>query len=90
CVLLQDVAHPGEGLHVPPPRQRPGRGQLIVGFEVSINCRFWVSTEVVKLKILSGALPRLLLPIFLLFVVDPVHAEIIAYRPLSSEQKAKV
>jgi hypothetical protein len=26
--------------------QRLGRGQLIAGFEVSINCRFWVSTEV--------------------------------------------
>jgi hypothetical protein len=28
------------------PRQRLGRRQLIAGFEVSINCRFWVSTEV--------------------------------------------
>jgi len=27
-------------------RQRLGRRQLIAGFEVSINCRFWVSTEV--------------------------------------------
>jgi hypothetical protein len=41
---LQDVAHLGEGLHVPRLRQRLGT-QLIVGFEVSTNCRFWVSTE---------------------------------------------
>ena len=43
--LLQDVAHPGEGHQVRRPRQRLGRRQLIAGFEVSINCRFWVSTE---------------------------------------------
>ena len=39
-VLLQNVAHSGEGLHVQRLRQRLGRAQLIVGFEVSINCRF--------------------------------------------------
>jgi hypothetical protein len=36
--LLQDVAHAGEGHHVPHPRQRLGRRQLIAEFEVSINC----------------------------------------------------
>ena len=45
-LVVQDVAHPGQGLHAPDPRQRLGRRQLIVGFEVSINCRFWVFTEV--------------------------------------------
>ncbi len=44
-VWLQDVAHLGEGLHARRLRQRLGRRQLIVGFEVSTNCRFWVSTE---------------------------------------------
>ena len=44
-VWLQDVAHGREGLHVRRRRQRLGRRQLIVGFEVSTNCRFWVSTE---------------------------------------------
>jgi len=44
-LLVQDIAHPGEGLHVPRPRQCLGGRQLIAGFEVSINCRFWVSTE---------------------------------------------
>ena len=34
-----------EGSRRPRPRQRLGRRQLIAGFEVSINCRFWVSTE---------------------------------------------
>jgi len=34
-------------LQAPPARQRLGRGQLIAGFEVSINCRFWVSTEAI-------------------------------------------
>jgi hypothetical protein len=43
-VWLQDVAHLGEGLHVRCLRQRLGR-QLIVGFEVSTNCRFRVSAE---------------------------------------------
>jgi hypothetical protein len=45
CGVVQDVAHPGEGLHVHRLRQRLGRRQLIAGFEVSINCRIWVSTE---------------------------------------------
>ena len=44
-VWLQDVAHGREGLHVRRRRQRLGRRQLIVGFEVSTNCRFWVSAE---------------------------------------------
>src|SRR6185295_896158 len=44
-VMLQDVAHPREGPHVPRLRQRLGGRQLMVGFQVSINCRFWVSTE---------------------------------------------
>jgi GNAT superfamily N-acetyltransferase len=44
-VVVQDVTHPGEGLHVHRLRQRLGRRQLIAGFEVSINCRIWVSTE---------------------------------------------
>lgn len=43
--LLQDVAHPGEGHQVPRPRQRLGRRQLIAGFELSIKCGIWVSTE---------------------------------------------
>ena len=45
CVWLQDVAHLGEGLHIRRLRQRLGRRQLIVGFEVSTKCRFWVSAE---------------------------------------------
>ena len=44
-LVVQDVAHLGEGLQVHRPRQRLGRRQLIVGLEVSIKCRFWVSTE---------------------------------------------
>jgi hypothetical protein len=36
--LLQDVTRPGEGHQVRRPRQRLDRRQLIVGFEVSINC----------------------------------------------------
>ena len=44
-LVVQDVAHPDEGLQSHRPRQRLGRRQLIAGFEVSINCRFWVSTE---------------------------------------------
>ena len=32
-------------VHVHRLRQPVGRPQLIAGFEVSINCRFWVSTE---------------------------------------------
>jgi hypothetical protein len=47
-VLLQNVAHLGEELHAPRLRQRRGRRQLIVGFEVSTNCRLWVSTEAVQ------------------------------------------
>jgi len=38
--VVQDVAHPGEELPVHRLRQRPGRCQLIAGFDVSINCRF--------------------------------------------------
>jgi hypothetical protein len=49
CVV-QDVAHLGEGLHPPNPRQRLGPRQLIAGFEVSINCRFWVSTEAASIQ----------------------------------------
>ena len=45
CRVAQDVAHAGDRTCVLRPRQRLGRGQLIAGFEVSINCRFWVSTE---------------------------------------------
>jgi hypothetical protein len=44
-VWLQDVAHGREGLHIRRRRQRLGRRQLIVDFEVSTNCRFWASTE---------------------------------------------
>jgi hypothetical protein len=44
-VVVQDVTHAGVGTSVPRPRQRLGRRQLIAGFEVSINCRIWVSTE---------------------------------------------
>ena len=36
-LVLQDIAHPGEGLQSRRPRQRPGRAL--------INCRPWVSTE---------------------------------------------
>jgi hypothetical protein len=32
CVVVQDVAHPGEGLHVQRLRQRLGRRQLICRF----------------------------------------------------------
>jgi hypothetical protein len=39
-VWLQNVAHGREGLQVRRRRQRLGRRQLIVGFEVSTNCRF--------------------------------------------------
>ena len=45
CGVAQGVAHAGDRTCVLRPRQRPGRAQLIAGFEVSINCRFWVSTE---------------------------------------------
>jgi hypothetical protein len=45
-VVVQDVTHAGDGTCVPRPRQRLGRVSLIAGFEVSINCRFCVSTEV--------------------------------------------
>ena len=44
-LVVQDIAHAGERTCVLRPRQRLGRGQLIAGFEVSINCRFCVSTE---------------------------------------------
>jgi hypothetical protein len=44
-VMVQDVGHPGEGLHLRRRRQRLSRRQLIDGFQVSIKCRFWVSTE---------------------------------------------
>jgi hypothetical protein len=36
------------------PRQRLGRGQLFAGFEVSINCRFCVSTEANRLRSCGG------------------------------------
>jgi hypothetical protein len=49
CGVAQDVAHAGDRTCVLRPRQRLGRGQLIAGFEVSINCRFSVSTEVVTI-----------------------------------------
>jgi hypothetical protein len=51
CGVVQDVAHPGEGLHVHRLRQRLGRRQLIAGFEVSINCRFWVSAEAAFVRV---------------------------------------
>jgi hypothetical protein len=54
--LLQDVAHAGEGHHVHRPRQRLGRRQLIAGFEVSINCGIWVSTEAEALRGLIDAI----------------------------------
>ena len=44
-LLIQDVAHPGEGPCVRRPRQRLGRRQLMAGFAVSINGGIWVSTE---------------------------------------------
>ena len=44
-LLIQDVAHPGEGPYVRRPRQRLGRRQLMAGSEMSINGRIWVSTE---------------------------------------------
>ena len=53
-VWLQDVAHLGEGLHVRRLRPRLGR-QLIVGFEVSTNCRLWVSAEAQRRCIAAGA-----------------------------------
>jgi hypothetical protein len=43
-LMREDVAHAGDRTCVLRPRQRLGRGQLIDGFEVSINCRFLVST----------------------------------------------
>jgi hypothetical protein len=42
-------------------RQRLGRGQLVAGFEVSINCRFWVSTEGEHLHVCSAMLKSALL-----------------------------
>ena len=39
------AARLSEGLHATRLRQRLERRQLIVGLEVSTNCRFWVSTE---------------------------------------------
>ena len=44
-LLIQDVAHPGEGPWVRRRRQRLGRRQLMAGFAVSINGWIWVSTE---------------------------------------------
>jgi hypothetical protein len=40
CGVAQDVTHAGDRTCVLRPRQRLGRGQLIAGFAVSINCRF--------------------------------------------------
>jgi hypothetical protein len=44
CGLVQDVAHRGAGSLLACVNVSAG-AQLIAGFEVSINCRFWVSTE---------------------------------------------
>jgi hypothetical protein len=58
CGIAQDVAHARGASPARRALQRLGRRQLIAGFEVSINCRFWVSTEAVfgghKLADMSG------------------------------------
>jgi hypothetical protein len=55
--VVQDVAHAGDRTCVLRPRQRPGPCQLIAGFQVSINCRFWVSTEAAGHHFLLNVLP---------------------------------
>jgi hypothetical protein len=45
CGVAQNVAHARGASRARRARQRLGRRQLIAGLEVSINCRFWVSTE---------------------------------------------
>ncbi len=47
-LMIQDVAHPGEGPWARRLRQRLGCRQLMAGFAVSINGWIWVSTEVRK------------------------------------------
>ena len=47
-LLIQDVAHSGEGPWARRLRQRLGRRQLMAGFAVSINGWIWVSTEGLK------------------------------------------
>src|SRR5688572_18307681 len=44
-LVIQDVAHSGEGPWARRLRQRLGRRQLMAGFAVSINGWIWVSTE---------------------------------------------
>ena len=48
CGVAQNVAHARGASPARRARQRLGRRELIAGFEVSINCRFWVSTEVLR------------------------------------------
>ena len=52
-LVAQDVNHPGGGSRPPPPRQRLGPYPLMAGFQVSINGRFWVSTEVTRALVRS-------------------------------------
>src|SRR5438067_524763 len=44
-VIIQDVAHGGVGACAPRCRQRLGPLRVVAGFQMSINGRFWVSTE---------------------------------------------
>jgi len=44
-LLIQDVAHGRDGAQGSGGRQRLGRLGVVAGFQVSIDGRFWVSTE---------------------------------------------
>lgn len=46
--VVQDIAHSGEGARAPCRRQRLGPPRLMAGFQLSINGRFWVSTEALR------------------------------------------
>jgi hypothetical protein len=53
-VITQDVAHGGVGACAPRCRQRLGPLRVVAGFQVSINGRFWVSTEVMRFRTAHG------------------------------------
>jgi len=57
-VLAQDVAHAREGACTPCWRQRLGWLRVVAGFQVSINGRFWLSTEGLFPRPRSGAAKR--------------------------------
>ena len=56
-LVSQDVAHAAQERRVPRRRQRLGPLSEMAGFQLSINGRFWVSTEVGDLERLLSALP---------------------------------